>query len=454
MPVLLAVVLLAAAFIGGCADPAPKAAPLSRAERLDPASCSGCHPDHHREWSGSMHAYAAEDPVFLAMNAYGQRVTDGELGDFCVQCHAPVALAEGATTDGTNLPELDPALRGVTCTACHQVDAVLDDHNNQLRWTPDTVFRAALGRPLETPAHDHAASPLHDRDQLDSSQLCGSCHDVITPAGVHLERTLLEWEDSQYSRADPGLQQTCGSCHMPGRDGTAASVDGAPARRVHSHAMPGVDIALTPFPERETQRELVQQSLDSTVWLQLEVFDYGVGTGATVALDNIAAGHGFPSGAAHDRRAWVELVAKDEAGTVLWSSGSVAPDQALRAAVAEDPQLWWLGDWTRDAEGDDAHLFWEVATVEAAALPAPSRYPPDDPRYVEPHQVRTYDLGPVFPATVEAVIHIRPVGREVLDLLVDSGDLDPAVRDAMPTFTLAGSRATWTAEGDTGQAER
>ena len=42
-----------------------------------------------------MHAYAAEDPVFLAMNQRGQRETNGELGDFCVQCHAPVAVHVG-----------------------------------------------------------------------------------------------------------------------------------------------------------------------------------------------------------------------------------------------------------------------------------------------------------------------------------------------------------------------
>jgi hypothetical protein len=39
-----------------------------------------------------MHAYAAEDPVFLAMNARGQRETQGALGAFCVNCHAPLAV--------------------------------------------------------------------------------------------------------------------------------------------------------------------------------------------------------------------------------------------------------------------------------------------------------------------------------------------------------------------------
>ncbi len=398
-----------------------------------------------------MHAYAAEDPVFRAMNAYGQRVTGGELGDFCVQCHAPVALAEGATTDGTDLDAVDPALRGVTCTACHQVDAVTGDHNHALSWVPDGRFRGPLDQPLATPAHGHRQSPLHDRDAPESAAMCGACHDVVTPAGVPLERSFAEWRDSIYAETGAGQLQTCGACHMPGRSGPAASVDGAPERRIHSHAMPGVDVALTDFPEAETQRALVQDALDSTVWLQLDVFDYGVGTGVNVTLDNIAAGHGFPSGAAHDRRAWVSLVARDADGAVLWSSGVVDAQTPLRTAIAADPQLWWLGDWVRDESGADAHMFWEVATVEAAALPAPSRFSPGEAGYVEAHQTRTFDLGAVTPATVEAAVHIRPVALELLDLLVASGDLDPAVRDRMPTFTLAGSQVVWTAPADTGE---
>jgi hypothetical protein len=72
---------------------------LDADELLRPDSCGACHPDHLREWEGSMHAYAAKDPFFRAMNRRGQRETDGALGDFCVRCHAPVAVAMGATQD-------------------------------------------------------------------------------------------------------------------------------------------------------------------------------------------------------------------------------------------------------------------------------------------------------------------------------------------------------------------
>ena len=100
----------------------------------DPETCKECHPKHYDQWSGSMHAYAADDPVFVAMNKRGQRDTNGELGDFCLTCHAPMALQLGTAT-GTNF---DPAAltretRGITCFFCHNVEQVTDDHNGPRR---------------------------------------------------------------------------------------------------------------------------------------------------------------------------------------------------------------------------------------------------------------------------------------------------------------------------------
>src|SRR5262245_27439779 len=89
--VCVALALLAHAACGGGSP----AASLDREALLDPEACQGCHPAAYQEWSGSMHAYASEDPVFRAMNQRAQRETGNELGDFCVKCHAPMAVAAG-----------------------------------------------------------------------------------------------------------------------------------------------------------------------------------------------------------------------------------------------------------------------------------------------------------------------------------------------------------------------
>src|SRR3954452_13466818 len=95
--------VLPLAMMLACSSPPEANTFLSRDDLLEPTACQGCHQDHYDEWAGSMHAYAADDPVFIAMNQRGQRETNGSLGTFCVNCHAPMAVRLGATKDGLNL---------------------------------------------------------------------------------------------------------------------------------------------------------------------------------------------------------------------------------------------------------------------------------------------------------------------------------------------------------------
>src|SRR5438270_6561801 len=82
---VIAIVVASAVAPLACSGKGNDAPPmLTRARLLDPEACKECHADHYREWSGSMHAYATDDPVFRAMNARGQRETNGALGTFCV----------------------------------------------------------------------------------------------------------------------------------------------------------------------------------------------------------------------------------------------------------------------------------------------------------------------------------------------------------------------------------
>lgn len=423
----------------GCAEDAPRV--LSAEELLDPAACAGCHPAHFQEWQGSMHAYAAEDPVFRAMNARGQRETAGALGSFCVQCHAPMAFRMGLTEDGLNLDDVPAHLRGVTCVFCHTVDAVEGTHNNPLRLAGDGVMRGGIRDPVQLGGHAMAYSPLHDRDDLRSSALCGACHDIVTPNGVHLERTYLEWQRSVFNDSDPRRRNTCNDCHLPGRDAVIAAVAEAPVRRHHDHSMPGVDVALTPFPEREAQRGLVQRELDTVIVTELCVVPRNGGAEVEVYLENIAAGHAVPSGASLDRRLWVELVAW-AGDRVVHSSGVVGDGEPV--AYLADEDLWLLTERAFDAQGQPAHFFWEIARTEPELLPMPNVLPPGTPGYQNPHVGRRYLVIGETPDRITLRVRMRPMGLEVLDELIESGDLDPAVRDAVPTFDLAGAAQTWT----------
>jgi hypothetical protein len=56
----------------------------------------------------------------------------------------------------------------------------------------------------------------------------------------------------------------------------------------------------------------------------------------------------------------------------------------------------------------------------------------------------THQLS-ALPARVTTQLKMRPIGVDVLNDLVESGDLDPAIIERMPTYTLYGTAMEWTA---------
>jgi hypothetical protein len=422
---------------------------LSREELLDPTTCDKCHADHYRDWSGSMHAYAADDPVFLAMNVRGQRETQGALGSFCVNCHAPLAVREGKTTDGTNLATVDAKYKGVTCFFCHTVDGVLGDHDDLLHLASDVVMRGPFADPVASSAHPSGYSALHDRNYLQSAQLCGSCHDVVNTSGVPIERTYDEWKHTVYSQSPGG--DTCGQCHMS-QGATlvpVAEAPGAKARYYHAHGFPGVDVAVTPFGPSgasDAQRQSVQALLDTTVQSSLCV---GEGTaGVSVILDNVAAGHGWPSGAAQDRRAWVEVIAYS-GQTVVYQSGVVADGMPVTAI--SDADLWLLRDCMLDDQNTPVSMFWQARKPsESYQLPGQLTYDPTDARFYQTHIYQTFPRQTALTAAPDRVtmrVRLQAIGLDVIDDLKGTGDLsDLTIRAHIPTFDVGSSPLVeWTA---------
>lgn len=434
MRAALAIGVLAVATAGACAS---RSAPSALDDpKLDPAACGACHADHVRAWSGSMHAYAGDDPVFVAMNARAQRETNGALGTFCVDCHAPMAVRLGLTKDGTNLASLPAKVRGVTCFFCHSVASVQDAHDARMTLATDGAMRGPIVDPVATDAHASAYSPLHDRTRTDAATLCGSCHDVRTPGGVDVERTHAEWRGSVFAHDD--RLKTCGNCHMPESAGQAAA--GAPMRRVHDHAMPGVDVALGPFPEADAQRAAVQALLDPAVFARLCVAPSGASLRVSLTLDNRGIGHDWPSGASHDRRAWVEVIAY-AAGAIVSSSGVVADgDDVTRS---NDPTLWLLRERLHDARGD-VRFMWQAASYEVASLLPKTTDVASDPAF-DKSQTRSW-LVDANVDRVAARVRLIPIGLDVVDDLVASGDLDPSLRARISAFTLRGTVLEWTAD--------
>ena len=430
-----------APFLFGCSSQQNPGAPANHLPRdalLDPSSCQGCHPNHYRDWSQSMHAYAADDPVFVAMNQRGQRETNHQLGPFCVNCHAPMAVRDGLTTDGSNLASLPQKYKGVTCFFCHTVTSVDGTHNAELSLSTDLAMRGEYSDPIGGAAHASAYSTLHDGDLQTSAPVCGTCHDiVVNQTSAPIERTFCEWSHSAYNAPVAAGGQTCAQCHMHETPGPIAQVPNAPRRRFHSHDFPGVDVSLDPgAADAGTVRATVQRFLASSLHGALCVTQGG---GVRVLLDPVFLGHDWPSGAAQDRRAWAEVIAY-RGGSVIYQSG-VVPDGTPVVAVQNDPDLWLLRDQMFDTQGNPANMFWQAASTKGNEITALATFDQLDPRFYQTHVVRTFphDIAPLpqMPDRVTFRMRLQPVGLDVLSDLVASGDLDPSVPARMPTWDVS-----------------
>ena len=89
-----------------------------------------------------------------------------------------------------------------------------------------------------------------------------------------------------------------------------------------------------------------------------------------------------------------------------------------------------FNDVALDAQGEPVHFFWEVASVEERALPGAG---PQGIGHVR--QWRLTMLGEA-PDRLQLQVWLTPMAPALLDALEASGDLDPAVQAAMPTWSL------------------
>jgi len=230
----------------------------------------------------------------------------------------------------------------------------------------------------------------------------------------------------------------------------------------HEHLWPGIDQAMTAFPETAAQAAAIQRDLDPAVAvIGPSGFASNVQPGGicldppgvlSVRIDSIGTAHGWPSGAAQDRRAWLEVVASDSGGKPLFTSGTLPlpdgrplPDRMDPEQLA-DPNLFGLWDRAFKDDGSPAHFFWDIARVDSKLLRPPVTLDKNSPAFDHSTTVR-FDVTASFTTIdrITARIRIRPLTYALLDDLVGSGDLDAAVAGHLPTLDIIGTQSTWTA---------
>lgn len=282
------------------------------------SDCKGCHPNQYNEWKGSMHAYAFVDPINTVwMDGLRASVGAQTLGQFCVQCHSPIGMLAGETPIGFDKNDVDPLVKeGINCDACHLMEKPSGTTITESVFHYDVKSGKKYGSimdPAPNPFHLSEGKPFYSL-----SNVCLPCHNLINPQGLPAEITFSEWAESLYGMSSV----ECQGCHMPTYSGEAA-VGGPHRDNLHRHDFIGVDVALIDFPDKDLQRQKIEQLLQNSVTLSVELPDSihpnsVLPVKATVTNDFV--GHDIPSSVTFVRQMWLEVTVTSGADT-LYKSG-------------------------------------------------------------------------------------------------------------------------------------
>ncbi|MBI4605111.1 MAG: hypothetical protein HY721_24370 [Planctomycetes bacterium] len=344
--------------------------PLRTEDFKGPQTCAACHPRHYLEWRGSAHAYSAVDPLVQACNRKALRDTEGKIGAFCVNCHAPLGARARELSAAPDMEKEGSPLsrKGISCEVCHRIDAPPPGKpiaNASFELRAGNAFHGRLHEPAPTPAHESVTSEL-----IGKSDFCGSCHDVLHN-GALLEKSFAQWSGSVHKERN----DKCHDCHMLRYSGQAA-VDGPYRDTLHRHNFPGVTIPLVPFPNRGYQTEQVQALLRTAARMVVIVPPAARAGGellVTVRVKNSGAGHNIPTGLANERQMWIEVAVTDGEGRPVFRSGHLDPngdllDHHSEIAPGADPFLVSFSDRFLDAEGKEVPFIWLASGLDERSL--------------------------------------------------------------------------------------
>lgn len=146
-------------------------------------------------------------------------------------------------------------------------------------------------------------SPEHKiikSDFLGTAEFCGTCHNEMSPYGIWVKSTHLEWKEGPYSKE--GVQ--CQNCHMTKAEGYTASM-GKKYPDAWQHLFHGAH-----------DPGKIKGTIELRIHPDIKEAEPGEVVKFTVALFNQKTGHKFPTGSVEDRIVWLHVEAVDAKGNV------------------------------------------------------------------------------------------------------------------------------------------
>jgi hypothetical protein len=327
------------------------------------------------DWRTSVMANSSIDPYWQASvrrESIDHHEATTTIEDDCSVCHMPIARYQahlrGQEPDVFAHLPLDPALGeakqyadGVSCSVCHQITA--QNLSDPASYNGGFVVAGPQADGAHAEYGPFAIDPGLMRvmrsssggfqptqaDQIRSSELCATCHTLITRAlgangqvigSLPEQVPYQEWQHSDYRD-----QQSCQSCHMP------PIAEAVPITRVLGQLRSGArhhqflggnfflqrllsryhdELLLLPW-----NQEFSAAADRTTAFLQSESARLSIETPVLragrletdVSVQNLD-GHKLPT-AYPSRRAWLHVTVRDRGGQVLFESGALRPDGSI-----------------------------------------------------------------------------------------------------------------------------
>jgi hypothetical protein len=261
---------------------------------------AACHNDFYQQWRQSMMSQAFThhwDEIEYFSLAVPHADIDPKVAEVkagCNGCHAPMAYLCG-NTPPPRPEKKDRANESVSCDICHSIIGFLGDTPYNFNYIIKPGFDKFSSRAgnVKSPNHNIVLSELHN-----TGDFCGICHNEMSPFGIWVKSTHLEWKDGPYAKENV----KCQDCHMPKAPGKHAAMgvfyEDSRQHLFHGAHDPGkisgtVELRIHPDIKEAAPGEPVK---------------------FTIALFNQKTGHKFPTGSVEDRIVWMHVEAVDSKG--------------------------------------------------------------------------------------------------------------------------------------------
>jgi len=327
---------------------------------------AGCHEEILKEWQVSAHRYSAMDVAFQKVQDIMGEQNGAESTRYCGGCHDPISLFSGTknifTEDLTNLIGYN---EGVSCIACHAVkETDVKGNANYTMTQPDRyLFELSEGGAgkwlsdflIKSYPRYHVKTLQHKL--FKSPEFCAACHkqfideEINNVGWVQLQNQYDNWRESRWNHpGDPEQTIECRECHMPLTESTdPASGDVLDYNRTADDGMHRSHrfLAANQFmplvldlPGAEEHVELTEKWLRGDIAIPEIDHKWQVGPAVPIELvmpesaepgeqvtiqavmTNNKPGHDFPTGPIDIIQSWVDIVVKDEDGSIVFQSGA------------------------------------------------------------------------------------------------------------------------------------